>query len=80
MGFLNRPLLLLFLLLVIGLTSKRTGFAEARPLSVVPEQRYSKIFATLGLACKCCDGSSGKCTSAWVGSCSNLECLPWKFH
>lgn len=40
----------------------------------------SKMLATLGIVCKCCDGESGKCRSTWDGSCSKLQCLPWKFH
>ncbi|KAK1354660.1 hypothetical protein POM88_047916 [Heracleum sosnowskyi] len=42
--------------------------------------RYSKLVATLGLICKCCDGSSGEaeCKTTWVQPCSNLQCHPWK--
>lgn len=43
---------------------------------------YEKVFATLGVKCKCCDGSSSdeNCKSIWEGSCSKLQCLPWKDH
>ncbi|KAL2957488.1 hypothetical protein AAZX31_18G153400 [Glycine max] len=41
---------------------------------------YSKIFATLGVVCKCCDGVGGACTSKWTESCNNLQCFPWKSH
>jgi hypothetical protein len=42
---------------------------------------YSKIFATLGLVCKCCDnGIEGACKETWTDSCSNIQCLPWKTH
>ncbi|KAF3636369.1 hypothetical protein BC332_23518 [Capsicum chinense] len=46
---------------------------------------YLKKFETLGMVCKCCDGidvEKGKkqelCSATWVGSCSNLQCFPWK--
>ena len=41
---------------------------------------FSEIFSTLGVACKCCDGEKGECTSTWTGSCSKLQCLPWKLN
>lgn len=41
---------------------------------------YSKIFATLGVVCKCCDGIEGACVEKWTDSCSKLQCLPWKAH
>ncbi|KAH1090160.1 hypothetical protein J1N35_017417 [Gossypium stocksii] len=41
---------------------------------------YSKIFATLGVVCKCCDGSGGECSTTWTQPCSKLKCLPWKLH
>ncbi|KAF7142242.1 hypothetical protein RHSIM_Rhsim05G0199800 [Rhododendron simsii] len=73
MGSLLKPSLLVLLLLVIN-------FTEARPLSFLPQQRFSKVFETLGVVCKCCDGPGGECTST-TGinpNCSNLQCLPWK--
>ncbi|KAK4273674.1 hypothetical protein QN277_017019 [Acacia crassicarpa] len=37
---------------------------------------------SVGIVCKCCDGAT--CTpasaSASASACSNLRCLPWKFH
>ena len=41
---------------------------------------YARVFDTLGMICKCCDGPGGDCTSRWNGSCSNLQCIPWRFH
>ncbi|KAL6987684.1 hypothetical protein U1Q18_013433 [Sarracenia purpurea var. burkii] len=41
--------MLLFLLLVIDFTCQGPRFTEARPLSFPPQQRFSKIFATLGM-------------------------------
>ncbi|PWA85594.1 hypothetical protein CTI12_AA147110 [Artemisia annua] len=41
---------------------------------------YPKMLFTLGMECKCCDGASSNenCESIWKGSCSKLQCLPWK--
>ncbi|KAJ9684427.1 hypothetical protein PVL29_016742 [Vitis rotundifolia] len=50
---------------------------EAKPASF---QRYSKVFNTLGVVCKCCDGEGGECKSTWEGSCPKLQCLPWKYQ
>ncbi|KAL4606637.1 hypothetical protein ACB098_09G103500 [Castanea mollissima] len=74
---LPKPLLLLLLLIMIVSTSQKPIVTEARPLS---QQRFSEIFSTLGVACKCCDGEKGECTSTWTGSCSKLQCLPWKLN
>lgn len=41
---------------------------------------YSKVFNTLGVVCKCCDGEGGECRTTWEGSCPKLQCLPWKYH
>ncbi|KAM7464016.1 hypothetical protein LguiA_032137 [Lonicera macranthoides] len=76
MGLFKRPLFLI-LLLVISFLFDKARVAEARPL---PQQRYSKIFATMGVVCKCCDGEGGECKSTWVEPCSKLQCLPWKQH
>lgn len=38
----------------------------------------SKIFATMGIECKCCDEIGGKCSTEFTSSCSNLHCSPWK--
>ncbi|KAK0585038.1 hypothetical protein LWI29_022576 [Acer saccharum] len=72
--------LFLALLIMIVFVSPKPGFAEARPLSIIPEQRYTKIFATLGIVCKCCDSRGSECKSTWTGSCSQLQCLPWKLR
>ncbi|EEF22889.1 conserved hypothetical protein [Ricinus communis] len=71
-------LLLLLLVLTVSL-SQKSIITEARTLSFLPEQSKSKIFATLGIVCKCCDGNlQGECTSTWKGTCRKLQCLPWK--
>ncbi|KAI7997631.1 hypothetical protein LOK49_LG10G02060 [Camellia lanceoleosa] len=83
MGLLKFKLSLLLLLLLIGgFTCQRPRVAAARPLSsFLPQQRHTKLFATLGMDCKCCDGTGGgECTSRWVEPCSKLQCLPWKLH
>ncbi|KAG6671191.1 hypothetical protein I3843_Q009100 [Carya illinoinensis] len=54
---------------------------EARLLSsssIPDQQKYSKIFSTLGIVCKCCDGETGECTSTRTECCSKLQCFPWK--
>ncbi|KAK6231338.1 hypothetical protein QUC31_011372 [Theobroma cacao] len=73
---------LLLLLLVISVSASQVPLAsEARPLSILPDQQsYSKIFATLGVVCKCCDGPGGECSTTWTQPCSQLKCLPWKLH
>ncbi|XP_015584384.1 uncharacterized protein LOC8279737 [Ricinus communis] len=72
-------LLLLLLVLTVSL-SQKSIITEARTLSFLPEHAgKSKIFATLGIVCKCCDGNlQGECTSTWKGTCRKLQCLPWK--
>ncbi|KAH1256942.1 hypothetical protein HKD37_03G006999 [Glycine soja] len=62
--------------------AEKPSVVEARTLSLTSShQGYSKIFATLGIVCKCCDGvEGGACTSTWTESCSNLQCSPWKSH
>ncbi|KAI9102233.1 hypothetical protein K1719_023743 [Acacia pycnantha] len=35
---------------------------------------------SLGIVCKCCDGATCTPASASASACSNLRCLPWKFH
>ncbi|KAK4359215.1 hypothetical protein RND71_021444 [Anisodus tanguticus] len=88
---------LLLSLLVINFSESRFGLADAaRPISVQQQQQHSnklssssveylKMFETLGMVCKCCDGvdiGEGKnqdlCSATWDGSCSNLQCFPWK--
>ncbi|KAK1415532.1 hypothetical protein QVD17_31315 [Tagetes erecta] len=75
----NLTILLLFLMILCSSECTRDfGF---RPQNYYP-QKYAKVFATLGVECKCCDGvsSSDKCKSIWEGSCSKLQCLSWKDH
>nr|GMD43417.1 Fibropellin-1 like [Ipomoea batatas] len=83
----SRPYLLLILLILHLSSQKHSRFAEARPLIslVNQESKYAKLFATLGMVCKCCDGAevsdggeSEGCKASWSGSCSKLQCLPWK--
>ncbi|GAV65454.1 hypothetical protein CFOL_v3_08969 [Cephalotus follicularis] len=73
-----KPSLLALLLAITIFTSQKAIVAEARALPFIPKQRYSSVFATLGVVCKCCNGEGGECTSTWNLSCSNLQCLPWK--
>ncbi|CAI0427365.1 unnamed protein product [Linum tenue] len=72
---------LLFLLLSLSANHYSTT-AEARTLPFSSTHLgSSKIFATLGVICKCCDnreGENGECASSWEGSCSDVQCLPWR--
>ncbi|GMH10185.1 hypothetical protein Nepgr_012026 [Nepenthes gracilis] len=82
MGF-HQLSLFIHLLLVITSSSifPEQGFVRARPLALPPHHpSYSKFYETLGVVCKCCDGVGAECSSRWTGSCSKLQCLPWKFH
>ncbi|CAJ2670572.1 uncharacterized protein LOC123889817 [Trifolium pratense] len=72
-------LMLLIIIMVISISHK-SSLIEARTLSLISNQGYSKIFATLGVVCKCCDEIGGACTSTWTQSCNNLKCSPWKSH
>ncbi|CAL5210934.1 unnamed protein product [Lathyrus oleraceus] len=74
-----------FLLLIVLISSIRENpsIVEGRVLSLISHQviGYSKIFATLGVICKCCDdGIEGACKETWTDSCSNVQCLPWKTY
>ncbi|ESR48826.1 hypothetical protein CICLE_v10033223mg [Citrus x clementina] len=72
---------LFLLLLVMIIVAVPHQCSSTRPISIQNHQLgNSKMLATLGIVCKCCDGESGKCRSTWDGSCSKLQCLPWKFH
>ncbi|KAJ4719929.1 Fibropellin-1 like [Melia azedarach] len=75
-------LLLLLLVVAVSQCSCRSVVVKAiRPTILNHRLGYSKTFAAqLGVVCKCCDGEKGECRSTWQGSCSNLQCLPWKFH
>ncbi|KAF8395186.1 hypothetical protein HHK36_019128 [Tetracentron sinense] len=75
---LSKRFVLLLLLLMIAAISQKARCAEARPLSLLPQERYTKMIATLGIVCKCCDGVGDECTTTWDASCSKLQCLPWK--
>ncbi|XP_061376379.1 uncharacterized protein LOC133318405 [Gastrolobium bilobum] len=79
MGMKKLHVLVLLIVLVVSI-SEKPSVVEGRALSLISHQGYSKIFATLGVVCKCCDGIEGACTSTWTESCSNLQCFPWKSH
>ncbi|KAE9592038.1 hypothetical protein Lal_00038283 [Lupinus albus] len=76
----NKPHVLLMLIIMVVSISEKPLVIEGRTLSLISNQGYSKIFATLGVVCKCCDGDEGACTNTWTKSCNNLKCLPWKSH
>ncbi|KAJ1384286.1 hypothetical protein SESBI_42681 [Sesbania bispinosa] len=76
----NKPHVLMLLIIMVVSVAEKPSVIEGRALSLISEKGYSKIFATLGVVCKCCDGAGGTCTSTWTESCNNLQCLPWKFH
>ncbi|XAR50890.1 hypothetical protein NMG60_11005346 [Bertholletia excelsa] len=81
MDFFKIHLLLpLLLLLIVGSTSQIPAVSEARVLSLRPQIKYKKVYATLGVVCKCCDGAGGECKSTWAEPCSKFQCLPWKLH
>ncbi|KAI4331683.1 hypothetical protein MLD38_029843 [Melastoma candidum] len=88
--FRPKSVILVLLVLSIVSSSEHVTLAQSRPLSTsassssstVPshhtEQGISKVLATLGVVCKCCD-SAGDCTSlSNSGSCHKVQCLPWK--
>ncbi|KAM6550820.1 hypothetical protein CsatB_000628 [Cannabis sativa] len=74
---LSKPSFLFVLVLFAVLASEKSVAVQARFLSSA-QQRYTNVFATLGLVCKCCDGPKGECTSSWTNSCPKIQCLPWK--
>lgn len=82
---------LLLSLLVINFSESRFGLSDAaRPISTQHISKFSsveylKMFETLGMVCKCCDGENfgqeinqDLCRATWNDSCSNLKCFPWK--
>ncbi|KZV53409.1 hypothetical protein F511_10195 [Dorcoceras hygrometricum] len=67
------------LIIIICFIFQDSSLVEARPLpSPLQQSDRSKIIASLGVVCKCCDDEH--CAISWDGSCSNLRCLPWKVH
>ncbi|KAK7292886.1 hypothetical protein RJT34_15741 [Clitoria ternatea] len=76
----TKPHVLMLLIIMVVSISDKPLIIEGRTLSLISGQGYSKIFATLGLLCKCCDGVGDTCTGTWTGSCNNLQCFPWKSH
>ncbi|KAL8257517.1 hypothetical protein R6Q59_029558 [Mikania micrantha] len=77
---LKNLVILLLLLMILG-SSQCTRDFGTYPQNHLPK-RYAKVFATLGVECRCCDGASSnkRCKSIWEGSCSKLECHSWKDH
>ncbi|XP_027352795.1 uncharacterized protein LOC113863423 isoform X1 [Abrus precatorius] len=61
MGMKKAHVLLLLVILVVSIAEK-PSVVEGRTLSLISGQGYSKIFATLGVVCKCCDGVGGMIT------------------
>ncbi|KAG9453059.1 hypothetical protein H6P81_005963 [Aristolochia fimbriata] len=74
----NKCIFSLLMLLFILFAAHSPMVVQARPLPSSQQQRYLKVLSTLGIMCRCCDGSEGECTSTWEGSCSNLDCSPWR--
>ncbi|KAK7395203.1 hypothetical protein VNO78_15751 [Psophocarpus tetragonolobus] len=75
----NKPHVLLLLIIMLVSFADQPSVVQGRALSLISGQGYSKIFATLGVVCKCCDEVGGACTRTWTESCNNLQCLPWKY-
>ncbi|KAI3750398.1 hypothetical protein L2E82_21033 [Cichorium intybus] len=73
-------LLFMFLLLTSNRFQSHPVMTQARPLSIITPQRYPRGFDTLGMICKCCDLPKNECTSRWNGSCSHIQCSPWRSH
>ncbi|OIW07509.1 hypothetical protein TanjilG_14455 [Lupinus angustifolius] len=76
----NKPHVFFMLMIMVVFISEKSLVIEGRTLSLISNKGYSKIFATLGVICKCCDETGSACTSTWTESCNNLQCLPWKLH
>ncbi|KAL2336532.1 hypothetical protein Fmac_010978 [Flemingia macrophylla] len=83
MGMTKPHHVLMLMILVVLSVAEKPSLIEGRTLSLMSGQGYAKIFATLGVVCKCCDGVGGSCRpliSTWTESCNNLQCFPWKSH
>ncbi|KAL5709359.1 hypothetical protein ACHQM5_020059 [Ranunculus cassubicifolius] len=81
MGISRRDVFLILMWLVVAQVPRVQGVeSRTKSLSFTEQHRFSKVFATLGVSCKCCDGKEGVCRSTWESSCSKLECLPWEFN
>ncbi|TKY65956.1 Proteasome inhibitor-related protein [Spatholobus suberectus] len=59
----KKPHVLVLLIIMVVSIAEKPSVIEGRTLSLISGQGYSKIFATLGVVCKCCDGVGGACTS-----------------
>ncbi|KAL5161870.1 hypothetical protein HKD37_07G019086 [Glycine soja] len=55
----TKPHVLMLLIIMVVSIAEKPSVIEGRALSLISGQGYSKIFATLGLVCKCCDGVGG---------------------
>ncbi|TMW90273.1 hypothetical protein EJD97_015976 [Solanum chilense] len=69
---------LLLSLLLINFSESRFAIQQHNTIKL---SSYLKMFETLGMVCKCCDGDKfgqDLCSATWDGSCSNLKCFPWK--
>ncbi|KAA8534153.1 hypothetical protein F0562_031654 [Nyssa sinensis] len=66
MGMAKRFELSVLLLLIVAF-SQCSRAVDARPTTLQYPQRYSKLFATLGVVCECCDGGLRR-DSAHTGS------------
>ncbi|KAL5709358.1 hypothetical protein ACHQM5_020058 [Ranunculus cassubicifolius] len=81
MGVSRRGVFLVVVLMVLAQALRFQGVqSRTLPLSSTEQHRFSKVFATLGMSCKCCDGKEGMCRSTWESTCSKLECLPWRLN
>ncbi|KAI4302693.1 hypothetical protein MLD38_038412 [Melastoma candidum] len=77
-------LILAGMLLAIVSASHHATLVESRVLPESPsssqlaDQGISKVLATLGVVCRCCN-PDGECTGPLdTGSCHRVQCLPWK--
>ncbi|KAB1217803.1 hypothetical protein CJ030_MR3G014787 [Morella rubra] len=66
----------LWLFMIVAVLEVPRG-SEARTLVLKDHQKgtynLTSFAATLGIVCKCCDGSSGECRSTWDASCPKLQ-------
>ena len=90
MGFSSskqESLLILFLVVIVFACNQESKvLVQARAFLVQPETKTENmhantLFSSLGLVCKCCDDAAkggGECVATWKGTCSDLQCSPWK--
>ncbi|WCJ19689.1 hypothetical protein M5689_001970 [Euphorbia peplus] len=77
MGFPKLISTFLLLFIIVAFSHDYPKGGEARPLTL-NEGNAKKLFGSLGVVCKCCDGTNGECTTSWESSCLKLQCHPWK--